>query len=80
MLETFADVFIEATQPRSAHAAVDAVKGAGLGGIDKLAAGLGHGHSLGARALFENQIGRNLGSDLSEVWVYALFVSILLFS
>ena len=66
MLETFAEVFIQAAQPRSAHAAVDAVKRSGLGWVNKLAAGLGHGRSLGVRALLENQIGRNLGSDLSE--------------
>ena len=66
VLETFAEVFIQAAQPRSAHAAVDAVKRSGLGWVNKLAAGLGHGRSLGVRALLENQIGRNLGSDLSE--------------
>ena len=66
MLEAFAEVFVQATQPRSAHAAVYAVKSAGLGGIDELAARLGHGRSVGARALRENQIGRNFGSDLSE--------------
>ena len=71
MLETFAEVFVQATQPRSAHAAVDAMKRSGLGWVNKLAAGLGHGRSLGVRALLENQIGRNLGSDLSEGWVSA---------
>ena len=75
MLETFAEVFIQAAQPRSAHAAVDAVKRSGLGWVNKLAAGLGHGRSLGVRALLENQIGRNLGSDLSEWWVSGLAVS-----
>ena len=69
MLETFAKVFVQATQPRSAHAAVDPMKRSGLRGVNKLAAGLGHGRSLGVRALRENQIGRNLGSDLSEGWV-----------
>ena len=72
MLETLAQVFVEAAQPRSAHAAVDAVKGARLGWIDKLAAGLGHGRSLGALELREHRIGRNVGSDLSERWVSAL--------
>ena len=52
MLETLAQVFVEATQPRSAHAAVDAVKGSGLGWIDELAAGLGHGSSVGLRVLW----------------------------
>ena len=66
VLETFAEVFIEAAQPRPAHATVDAVKLAGMGWIDELAAGLGHGRSVGARALLENQIGRSFGSDLSE--------------
>ena len=69
VLETFAEVFVEAAQPRPAHAAVDAVKRSGLGWIDELAAGLGHGRSVGAQALRENRIGRNLGSDLSEGWV-----------
>ena len=72
MLETFAEVFIQATQPRSTYAAVDAMKRSGLRGVNKLAAGLGHRRSLGVRALLENQIGRNLGSDLSEGWVSAL--------
>ncbi len=66
VLEAFAEVFIEAAQPRSAHTAVDAVKSARLGWVNKLAAGRGHGRSLGARALRENRIGRSLGSDLSE--------------
>ena len=65
MLETFAEVFVEAAQPRPAHTTVDAVKGSGLGGIDKLAAGLGHERSLSTRASRRNRIGRNLGSDLS---------------
>ena len=72
VLETFAEVFVQATQPRSAHTAVDAVRRSGLGWVNKLAAGLGHGRSLGMRALLENQIGRNLGSDSSEGWVSAL--------
>ena len=71
MLETFAEVFIQATQPRSTHAAVDAVRRSGLCWVNKLAAGLGHGRSLGVRALRKNQIGRSLGSDLSEGWVSA---------
>ena len=72
VLETFAEVFVQATQPRSTYAAVDAMKRSGLRGVNKLAAGLGHGRSLGVRALLENQIGRNVGSDLSEGWVSAL--------
>ena len=72
MLETFAEIFVQATQPRSAHAAIDAVKRSGLGGVNKLAAGLGHGRTLGVRTLRENQIGRNFGSDSSEGWVSAL--------
>ena len=48
------------------NAAVDAMKGARLTWVNKLAAGLGHGRSLGVRASRENQIGRNLKSDLSE--------------
>ena len=60
MLKTFAEVFVEAAQPRPAHTAVDAVKGSGLGGIDKLAARLGHGRRLDASALRRNRIGRNL--------------------
>ena len=71
MLKAFVQIIIEATQPRPAHAAVDAVKRSGLGWIDELAAGLSHGRSAGARALRENRIGRNLGSDLSEGWVSA---------
>ena len=46
VLETFAEVFIEAAQPRPAHAAVEAVKRSGLSGIDELAAGLSHGRSV----------------------------------
>ena len=72
VLETFADVFIQAAQPRSMHAAVDAMKRSGLSGINKLAAGLGQRRSLGVRTLRENQIERNLGWDLSEGWVSAL--------
>ncbi len=66
VLEAFAEILIEATQPRSAHAAVDAVKCARLGSVDKLAAGLGHKRSLGLRTLRANQVRRNLYSDLSE--------------
>ena len=69
VLEAFVEIFIQATQSRSAHAAVDAMKRSGLSWVNKLAAGLGHGRSLGVRALLENQIGRSLGSDLSEGWV-----------
>ena len=72
MLEALAEVFVQAAEPRSAHAPVHAVKSARLSWVNKLAAGLGHGRSLGLRALRENQIGRNLGSDLSEGWVSRL--------
>ena len=72
MLEAFAEVFVQATKPRSTHAAIHAVKSARLSWVNKLAAGLGHGRSLGLRALCENQIGRNLVSDLSEGWVSRL--------
>ena len=70
MLEAFADVFVEATQPRSADTAVDAMESSGMLWIDKLATRLGHGRSLGLRALRVNQNGRSFGSDLSEGWVY----------
>ena len=69
MFEALAEVFIQAAQPRPTHTAVNAVKRSGLCRVNKLAAGLGHGRSLGAQALNENQIGCNLGSDLSEGWV-----------
>ena len=72
VLETFAEVFIQAAQPRSTHAAVDAMKRSGLRGVNKLAAGLGHRCSFGVRAFRENRIGRSLGSDLSEGWVTEL--------
>ena len=71
VLEAFAEIFIQAAQPRSAHAAVDAMKHSGLSGINKLAAGLGHRRSLDVRTLLENQIGCNLGSDLSDAWMSA---------
>ena len=76
MLEAFAQVFVQAAQPRPAHTAVDAVKGSGLGWVDELAARLGHGRSLGLRVLREHRIGRNLGSDLSEGWVSARLVGL----
>ena len=66
VLEAFAEILIEAAQPRSAHTAIHAVKRSGLGGVDKLAARLSHERSLGLRALRANQIRRNLYSDLSE--------------
>ena len=46
MLEAFAEVFIQAAQPRTAHAAAHALKCARLGWIDKLTARLGHGRSV----------------------------------
>ena len=49
VLEAFAEVLIEAAQPRPAHAAVHAMKRAGLIWVDELAAGLGHKRSLGLR-------------------------------
>ena len=42
VLEAFASVIVQAAKPRSAHAAIDAVKGAGLGRVNELAARLGH--------------------------------------
>ena len=69
MLEALAEVFVQATQPRSAHTAIHAVKRSGLGWIDKLAARLRHRHSLRVQALLENQIGRSFQPDLSEGWV-----------
>ena len=66
MLEAFAEVFVQATKPRSAHAAIHAMKSARLSWVNKLAAGLGHGRSVGARALRKDRIGCNLESDLSE--------------
>ena len=53
------------------------MKRSGLGWVNKLAAGLGHGRSLGVRALLENQIGRNLGSDSSEGWVSAQLLGVV---
>ena len=41
MLETFAEVFIQATQPRSTYAAVDAMKRSGLGWVNKFGCGAG---------------------------------------
>ena len=64
MLEAFAKVFVQATQPRTTHTAVDAMECSGLSGIDELAAGLSHTRTLDARELCQNQIGSNLGSDL----------------
>ena len=66
MFKAFAEVFVQAAQPRSAHAAVDAVKCSGLCWIDELVARLGHRPSLGLTAFLANRIGRNLESDLSE--------------
>ena len=75
MLEAFVNIFVEAAQPRSAHTAIDAVERSGLSWVDELATRLGHGRSLSAQALFENQIGRNVGSDLSEGWCRGFQVS-----
>ncbi len=47
MLETFAEVFVQAAQPRPANTAIYAVKSPRLSWIYKLAAGLSHGCSLG---------------------------------
>ena len=66
MLEALAEVFVQATKPRSAHAAIHAMKSARLSWVNKLAAGLGHGRSVGARALRKDRIGCNLELDLSE--------------
>jgi len=51
VVEAFAEVFVQAAQPRSAHAAAHAVKCSGLGGIDELVARLGHGRNLDLPAL-----------------------------
>ena len=69
--------YLSKPHSQPAHAAVDAVKRSGLGWIDELAAGLGHGRSLGVRALLENQIGRNLGWDLYEGWVSVLLRAVV---
>lgn len=66
MLEALAEVFIQAAQPKSAYAAVDAVEGARLYWIDELAARLEHRRRLNAVASRADQTGRNRGSDLSE--------------
>ena len=66
VLESFAEVFVQAAKPRPARTPIHAVKRSGLGGIDELAARPDHGRSLGFQALRANQIGRNLGSDLSK--------------
>jgi len=42
VLKTFTCVIVQAAKPRSAHAAIDAVIGAGLGRVNELAARLGH--------------------------------------
>ena len=45
---------------------MDALKRSGVGGVDELAARLGHGRTLDVRAFRENRIGRSLEWDLSE--------------
>ena len=65
MFEAFAEVFVQAAQPRSAHAAVHTVKGARLSWIDKLAARLGHGRSLDLPALRQYPAKLRVAPDLS---------------
>ena len=65
MLFRSAEVFVQAAQPRSAHAAVDAVKGASLGRVDELAARLGHALSLDLPALRQYPAELRVASDLS---------------
>ena len=65
MFEAFAEIFVQAAQPRSAHTAVHTVKGARLGRIDELAARLGHGRSLDLPGLREYPAELRVASDLS---------------
>ena len=65
VLKAFAEVFVQAAQPRSAHAAVDAVKCSGLCWIDELAARLGHERSLDLPALRQYPAELRVDSDLS---------------
>ena len=71
VFEAFAQVFVQAAQPRSAHAAVHTVKGARLCWIDELAAGLGHELSLPMLGLRGDRAGPRVESDFSEGWVSA---------
>ena len=65
VLKAFAEVFVQAAQPRSAHTAIHAVKGARLSWIDELAARLGHGRSLASPALRQYAAELRVASDLS---------------
>jgi hypothetical protein len=69
VFEAFAQIFIKAAQPRTAHAAVDAVIRACMGWVDELAAGLGHGRSLDARVVLGDRFGLRVGSEFSEMLV-----------
>ncbi len=69
MFEGFAVVFVQAAQPRSAHAAVDAVNTARLCGVDELVAQLGHALSLPMPGSRGDRAGPRFGSDLSEGWL-----------
>ena len=66
MFKRFAAVLIKSTQPRAPHAAVNQVGKLRLGSIDKLAAWLGHGLSLGMLEYDQHQTALKLDSDLSE--------------
>ena len=71
VFKVFSSVFVDAAQSRLAYAAVDAVHGAHLGGIDELFARLGHELSLPIPGLRGDQAGPRVGSDLSDGWVAA---------
>jgi hypothetical protein len=58
-------IAVKATQPGSAHTAMDAVIGASVIRIDKLAAGLGHFLSLLDASVVSNQTSLSFGSDYS---------------
>ena len=66
MFEAIAEEFVQAAQPRSAYAAVHAVKCASLCGVDELVARLGHEPSLPMPGLRGDRAGPKVGSDLSE--------------
>ena len=61
VFKAFVEVFVQAARPRSTHTVVHAMKRSGLGGVDELAARLGHGRSLGARALMKIRLSAVLG-------------------
>ena len=65
VFKAFAEVFVQAAQPRSTHTAVDAVKCSGLCWIDELAARLCHARSLDLPALRQYPTELRVASDLS---------------